>query len=123
MSSRLGLTAFDLYTQRYDLSKVSSVVLYYGGLTRQEEESDEPFFPIQRGFLTSGANQVATFLWKMDKESLGKVLNGIFSGFDSQGYISPDDILKAQSRLLKEPLTSHPYFWAGIPIFTLTAGL
>ena len=120
MNSGQGLTAHDLFTQRYDLHNVTSVVLYYGGLTREERESDEPSLPIQRGFLTAGANQVATFLWRLDKGSLSRVLKGIYSDFISQGHMPPNNIFTAQSRLLKDPLTSHPYFWAGFLTLALT---
>jgi hypothetical protein len=115
-----GLTANDLWTQRYDLSNVHSVILYTGGLRPQELASDEPFMPIQRAFLTAGACNVATFLWAMDDSSLETVLSEIYSDFLSQGSMLPEAIPRAQSRLLSQPITSHPYFWAGIHSFNLT---
>jgi excisionase family DNA binding protein len=117
-----GLTAQDLFTQRYDLSSVQSVILYTGGLDDDETNPDDPFLPIQRAFLTAGANNVATFLWKMDNSSLEGVLSEVYSDFAPQGMMGFNAILKAQASLIRQPMTSHPYFWAGINCFSnLTA--
>jgi hypothetical protein len=121
MHSGLGLTASELFSQRYNMEKTRSITLYTGGLEEPcKSGTGKSFLPMQRGFLTSGANMVASFLWKMDLSSLGKVLKAIYSNLDSQGIIGPESIRKAQVDLMSQSFTSHPYFWAGILIHPLT---
>ena len=115
-----GIVANDFFTQRYDLSGVKSILLHTGGATCPADTKHNFFMPIQRGFLTAGADSVGSFLWKMDDTSLGRVLNELYNGFEDNGTVGYEAIRQAQIRMIRDTMTSHPYFWAGIQCYNLT---
>ena len=115
-----GLAASELFSQRYNLEKTGAVILYTGGMANFWRQGTEwEFLPLQRGFLSSHAGLVLSFLWELDFESLGGLLKAMYSEFVSSNQISYKAIHKIQTQMIADPYASHPYFWAGILPYNL----
>ncbi len=119
MASGPGLTANEFFSQRYDLSGTRMVILNTGGISREEFQSRSRFLPIQRAFLTAGANSVTSFLWRMDEGSLSNLIRPMLGKFINDGIPPPEAARQVRRELIGNPVTSHPYFWAGLLNFNL----
>ena len=112
----------DLYNLKLnaDLVTLSACESGIGNLNR-----GEGLMSIARGFYFSGANSIASTLWKINDASTTKLMDNFYSNL-SKNDTKNAALQKAQLQFIdanKENALSHPYYWSGFVISGNTATL
>jgi CHAT domain-containing protein len=63
-------------------------------------------------FLGAGARNVVSSLWAVPDESTSALMRECYRGLMKKGESPQDALNEARLRLLGEPATAHPFFWA-----------
>ncbi|MBI3922261.1 MAG: CHAT domain-containing protein [Armatimonadetes bacterium] len=66
---------------------------------------------LTRAFLYAGAKEVVCSLWSVSDESTSKLMQQMYAGMQ-KGMPVEAAMQAAQLTLLKDPKTSHPFYWA-----------
>ncbi|MFC4294757.1 CHAT domain-containing protein [Novosphingobium tardum] len=69
-----------------------------------------------RSFIGAGGRAVLASHWPApdDFDATGRLITGLFSA--GPGVATGDALLAAQQQLMRDPQTSHPYYWAGFAV-------
>lgn len=73
---------------------------------------------LNHAFLSAGANRVVFTLWSVDDEISKKLMTTFYSAMLQDGLSASEALRRSQIKLMRNPTTSAPYYWAG---FTITS--
>jgi CHAT domain-containing protein len=79
----------------------------------------EGILGFSRAFLYAGAENLLLSLWKVNDVSTTQLMTNFYKSNIQDGMTMAESLRKAKLSLLRDPRTSHPYFWAP---FVLTGG-
>lgn len=73
---------------------------------------------LNHSFLSAGAMRVISTLWSVDDETSKELMIAFYSAMLHDGLNPAEALRRSQIKLMSDPATSAPYYWAG---FTITA--
>lgn len=72
----------------------------------------EGILGFSRAFLFAGTENLLLSLWKVNDSSTSGLMTSFYSGIVDKGLKLPDALTNAKNRLIADPATAHPYYWA-----------
>jgi tetratricopeptide (TPR) repeat protein len=80
--------------------------------------SGEGVMGLNHAFLSAGASRVISTLWSVDDEISKELIVAFYSAMLKDGLGAAEALRRSQTKLMRNPTTSPPYYWAG---FTITS--
>ena len=84
----------------------------------EDVPSGDDWVGLVQAFLSAGASNVMATLWPVDDRATADLMSH-FYGALAAGQPESEALAEAQRAMLRNPRTSHPFYWAG---FTVTGG-
>jgi tetratricopeptide (TPR) repeat protein len=73
---------------------------------------------LNHAFLSAGAMRVISTLWSVDDETSKELMIAFYSAMLRDGLNPAEALRQSQMKLMRNPATSAPYYWAGFTITT-----
>jgi CHAT domain-containing protein len=73
---------------------------------------------LNHAFLSAGASRVISTLWSVDDETSKELMIALYGAMLHDGLNPAEALRQSQMKIMGNPTTSAPYYWAG---FTITA--
>ncbi|MGA9673287.1 MAG: CHAT domain-containing protein [Terracidiphilus sp.] len=109
------------FLKAHDIARLSVpadlVVLSACDSAAGENVNGEGVMGLSYAFLRAGAKQVISTLWSIDDAKSKELMIAFYQEFLRNGGSAPQALRLSQTKLMRTPATSAPYYWAG---FTLT---
>jgi CHAT domain-containing protein len=71
-------------------------------------------------FLSAGATRVLSTLWSIDDETSKELMIAFYSRMLREGLDPVEALRRSQMKIMRNPSTAAPYYWAGFTITTTT---
>jgi CHAT domain-containing protein/Flp pilus assembly protein TadD len=101
-----------------DLVVLSACETGFGSGIRADVPAGDDWESLVRSFLAAGAAEVLASLWRVEDQATADLMEAFYVAY-ADGVSARDALASAQQRLLAEPRTASPFYWAG---FVLTGG-
>ena len=76
----------------------------------------EGFVGMSHAFMSAGSKSVVSSLWKVDDRATAVLMREFYEAMLQQGLTPAAALRLAQLKLIRDPRTSAPYYWAGFVI-------
>jgi CHAT domain-containing protein len=86
-----------------------------------ENFNGEGAMGLSYAFLHAGAKQVISTLWSVDDANSRKLMIAFYRRFMRNGRNAAEALRQSQIKLMRDPATSAPYYWAGFTLTTAAA--
>jgi CHAT domain-containing protein len=80
--------------------------------------SGEGTMGLIHAFLSAGATRVLSTLWSVDDETSRRLMVDFYRGILHERLEPAEALRRSQLKIMANPATSAPYFWAGFTITT-----
>jgi CHAT domain-containing protein len=80
--------------------------------------SGEGVTGLNYAFLSAGATRVLSTFWSVDDETSKELMIAFYSGMLRDGLNAAEALRRSQMKIMQNPNTSAPYYWAGFTITT-----
>ena len=77
-----------------------------------EDNPGREFASLASAFTTAGASSVISSMWEVDDEATSQLFTEFYKNL-KEGKSRAESLQLAKLKLMKNPKTSHPYFWGG----------
>ena len=82
--------------------------------------SGEGVIGLSRSFLSAGARRVVSTLWSVDDETSRELMTTFYRGMLRDGLDPSEALRRSQAKMMRNPRTAAPYYWAGFIITSTT---
>jgi len=76
----------------------------------------EGFVGMSHAFMSAGSKSVVSSLWKVDDRATAVLMREFYESMLQQGMTPAAALRSAQLKMIQDPRTSAPYYWAGFVI-------
>jgi len=108
------------YTKSHDIGRLDCrsdlVVLSACDSAAGVQLSGEGLTGLSHAFLSAGAKQVSSTLWSVDDEESNELMKDFYRGLLLEGLNAPAALRRSQMRIMGNPQTAAPYYWAEFTI-------
>jgi CHAT domain-containing protein len=118
-NAEAAITARDL--QSADLSSCKLAVLSACSTGQSQETARDPY-GLVHALIAAGTHQVVASQWDVDSSTTRHFMEVFYDSY-SRGFPVATSLRVAEKRLLDDPATIHPYYWAAFTVFASPTGL
>ncbi len=86
-----------------------------------ENVNGEGVMGLSYAFLRAGAKQVISTLWSVEDAESKELMVAFYKEFMRNGRNAAESLRRSQIKLMRNPATSAPYYWAGFTLTTTAA--